>query len=361
MADRTNENESDLVDNSKSDDELQRLRDQQFDAEIDSGDGTAEVTSEDDSESRFADGIAGSEQEDVAGESLPEEQDDSATFRAQHTSLQCLALIARHHGLDVSADRLIHDYGLEEEEPNLRRVLRIAKDAGFKAKHTRLTWKHLRRMDQAFPAMARLENGNYVIMIGLRKVEKEDGSVVEEIALFDPLADRKDFIFLDQEGFEKSWKGETLLTKRNYSMLDSNQPFSLRWFLPEIFRQRKAFVDVAVAVLFLNLIALVVPLFFQIVIDKVLVNYAISTLQVITVGICVALVFDAILSFLRGYLLLNATSKIDIRVATRTFQHMLQLPMNFFEKITAGVLIKHMQQTAQIREFLDRQSVLDVA
>ncbi len=288
----------------------------------------------------------------MTGDELPEEQDDSASFRAQHTSLQCLALIARHHGLDVSADRMIHDYGLEQEEPDLRRVLRIAKDVGFKAKYTRLTWNHLRRMDQAFPAMARLENGNYVIMIGLRKIEKEDGQVVEEVALFDPLADRKDFIFLDQAAFEKSWKGETFLTKRNYSMLDSNQPFSLRWFLPEIFRQRKAFVDVAVAVLFLNLIALVVPLFFQIVIDKVLVNYAISTLQVITVGICVALAFDAILSFLRGYLLLNATSKIDIRVATRTFQHMLQLPMNFFEKITAGVLIKHMQQTAQIREFL---------
>lgn len=279
-------------------------------------------------------------------------EEPAAAFRSKHTSLECLGLVARHHGLDVSAERLIHDYGLEQEEPSLRRVLRIAKDAGFKIKHTRLTWKHLRKMDQAFPAIARLKNGNYVIMVGLRKVEKEDGTVAEEIAIFDPLADRKDFIFLDQKTFEESWKGETLLTKRNFSMLDADQPFSLRWFLPEIFRQRTAFIDVAVAVVFLNLIALVVPLFFQIVIDKVLVNYAISTLQVLTVGIVIALVFDAVLSYLRGYLLLHATSKIDIRVATRTFQHMLKLPMNFFEKTTAGVLIKHMQQTSQIREFL---------
>ena len=152
--------------------------------------------------------------------------------------------------------------------------------------------------------------------------------------------------------FEKSWKGEVLLTKRTYSMLDSNQPFSLKWFLPEIFRQRTAFTDVAIAALFIHLIALVVPLYFQIVIDKVLVNYAISTLQVLTVGICIALVFDAILGFMRSYLLLFATSKIDIRVATRTFGHMLKLPMDFFDHITAGVLTKHMQQTNQIREFL---------
>lgn len=351
MAERTNDDQSNLIGEDETQANLDDLRDDALDAEMESGDLLAEDSDFHGPGSQFDENPV-DDQAAANGDALPEEQDDAATFRAQHTSLQCLALIARHHGMDVSAERLIHDYGLEDEEPDLRRVLRIAKDVGFKAKYTRLTWNHLRRMDQAFPAMARLENGNYVIMIGLRKVEKEDGKVVEEVALFDPLADRKDFIFLDQAGFEKSWKGETLLTKRNYSLLDSNQPFSLRWFLPEIFRQRKAFIDVAVAVLFLNLIALVVPLFFQIVIDKVLVNYAISTLQVITVGICVALAFDAILSFLRGYLLLHATSKIDIRVATRTFRHMLQLPMNFFEKITAGVLIKHMQQTAQIREFL---------
>jgi ATP-binding cassette subfamily B protein len=111
-------------------------------------------------------------------------------------------------------------------------------------------------------------------------------------------------------------------------------------------------VDVAIAVFFIHLISLVVPLYFQIVIDKVLVNYALSTLQVITVGICLALLFDAVLGFLRGFLLLHATSKIDVRVSTRTFQHMLALPMTFFEHISAGVLAKHMQQTSKIREFL---------
>ena len=124
--------------------------------------------------------------------------------------------------------------------------------------------------------MARLENGNYVIMVGLRQIEGEDGNPVDQIAVFDPLADQQGFIFLDREQFEKSWKGEVLLAKRTYSMLDSNQPFSLKWFLPEIVRQRTAFTDVAIAALFIHLIALVVPLYFQIVIDKVLVNYAIQ-------------------------------------------------------------------------------------
>ncbi len=352
MAEPPNENQPELFDENQSSDESPSQVDEQIDTGMERD--AASITDHPESNPANSASDSGGSATDSLPHVGPDSDDRSAedTFRAQHTSLQCLALVARHHGMEVSADRLIHDYGLENEEPSLRRVIRIAKDSGFKAKYTRLTWKHLQKMGQAFPAIARLQNGNYVIMVGLRTTEKEDGEVVEQLAIFDPLADRQDFLFLEQEEFEKSWKGETLLTKRSYSMLDSNQPFSLRWFLPELFRQRTAFVDVAVAVLFLNLIALVVPLFFQIVIDKVLVNYATSTLQVITAGICIALVFDAILSFLRGYLLLHATSKIDIRVATRTFQHMLRLPMNFFEHMTAGVLIKHMQQTAQIREFL---------
>ena len=271
------------------------------------------------------------------------------------TAVRCFALVARHHGADVSAERLVHDYSLEDEEPSLRRILRIASDYGFKTRHTRLTWNRLRRLGQAFPVMARLTNGNFVILVGMRVVDGEDGRPIEQVVVFDPLADRSDFLFLTRGDLEKAWRGEVILAKRLLSMLDPNQPFSLKWFIPEIVRQGTSFVDVAVAVVFMHLIALVVPLYFQIVIDKVLVNNAMETLRTITVGILIALIFDAILDYLRGYLLLHATSKIDVRVATRTFNHMLHLPIQFFEQMTAGVLTKHMQQTSKIREFLTGQ------
>ena len=270
----------------------------------------------------------------------------------RHSALKCLALVARHHGLECSSDRLAHDYSLATQEPSLRRILRIGKDIGLKAKHARLTWSQLGKMDQAFPTMARLTNGQYVILVGLREAAGANGKPTEQIAIFDPSINRKGFVFHGRKEFEKLWRGEAILTKKTFSMFDSKQPFSLKWFIPEIFKQKTAFVDVAIAALCIHLIALVVPLFFQIVIDKVLVNSALETLKVLTVGICIALAFDAILGFLRSYLLLHATSKIDIRVATRTFGHMLRLPMNYFEHTTAGVLTKHMQQTNQIREFL---------
>ena len=276
---------------------------------------------------------------------------ENRTSELQHTSLKCLSLIARHHGVDISVDQMVHEYSLSDVEPSMQRLMRICKDNGFRAKDTKMTWEQIRHMGEAFPAMARLKNGNFVIMVGMRQVE-EEGEVIDEIALFDPLADRQEFLFLRRKDFENAWNGDTILAKRHFSVLDKDQPFSLKWFLPEIYKQGIAFFDVAVAAIFIYAIALVTPLFFQIVIDKVLVNNALATLQVITIGICIALAFDAVLDFLRGYLLIHATSKIDVRVATRTFQHMLNLPITFFEQITAGVLTKHMQQTSKIREFL---------
>jgi len=257
-------------------------------------------------------------------QSFANAQIDGASDKPSHTSLICLSLVARHHGIDVSPERLIHDYSLEHEEASLRRFLRIAKDTGLKTRHTHFTWKQLEKLGDAFPVIARLTNGNYVIIVGTRQHD-DNGTIVTQAAIFDPLADKQGFIYLDRKDFENAWKGEVILSKRVFSLLDTKQPFSLKWFVPEMFKQRTAFVDVAIAALFIHLIALVVPLYFQIVIDKVL---------------------------LRSYLLLHATSKIDIRVATRTFGHLLKLPMSFFEHSTAGVLTKHMQQTNQIREFL---------
>jgi ATP-binding cassette subfamily B protein len=94
------------------------------------------------------------------------------------------------------------------------------------------------------------------------------------------------------------------------------------------------------------------PIFTQLVIDKVLVHESYSTLFVLTVGVILVVLFESGFTFLRQYLLLAATNKIDIRLMRRTFSHMLSLPIDFFERHTAGMLVRHMQQTTSIRSFL---------
>ncbi|EPE95159.1 peptidase domain-containing ABC transporter [Rhizobium grahamii] len=264
-----------------------------------------------------------------------------------HTNLHCLALVARHHGVDLSPERLQHDYAVNDQPVALRQLLRMAKDAGLRARHISLNWTSLLGLAEAFPVLAELENGNWVVIAGPAMGEEEP-----MIRVLDPLAERPDFIHLSEEQFTRSWHGSVVMMKRNYGLNDADQPFGFRWFIPEIIKQRSFFRDVALAAIVLYGLGLMTPIFFQLVIDKVLVHQSYATLTVLTIGIAIALVFDAAFSFLRRYLLLYATNRIDIRIATRTFGHLLNLPIALFEQASAGVLVKHMQQTGRIREFL---------
>ncbi|KWV59595.1 peptidase C39 [Rhizobium altiplani] len=264
-----------------------------------------------------------------------------------HTNLHCLALVARHHGVDLSPERLQHDYAVDERPVEIRQLLRMAKDAGLRARQIKLSWASLLQLGEAFPVLAELDNGNWVVIAGPAMGEEE-----AKIRVLDPLAERPDFILLNQEQFIKTWCGSVVMMKRNFGINDADQPFGFRWFIPEIIKQRSFFRDVALAAIVLYGLGLMTPIFFQLVIDKVLVHQSYATLTVLTIGIAIALVFDAAFSFLRRYLLLYATNRIDIRIATRTFGHLLNLPIALFEQASAGVLVKHMQQTGRIREFL---------
>ncbi len=225
----------------------------------------------------------------------------------------------------------------------------MAKEAGLRARATRLDWDTLFRLGEAYPALVRLANGNWIIVSGAG--EGPNGE--EMVSVIDPLAERQhEPLVVGKERFCGNWHGESILIKRNRSFSGSQQVFGFRWFIPELLREWRLFVDVAVAAILLYALGLALPIFFQLVIDKVLVHESFTTLYVLAVGAAAALVFDSLFSFLRRYLLLYATNKVDIRVATKTFGHLLGLPITFFEHISAGVLVKHMQQAARIREFL---------
>lgn len=262
-----------------------------------------------------------------------------------HTVVQCLTAIAQHHGLQVNPERVIEDYALTEQEPATPLLLRMASDLGLKAKVDQISWDSLLAQGGVFPLMARLNNGNAVIIVGAK-------ADTAKVALIDPLIDGASVSLMERAQFCGMWSGEVVFIKRHHALTDQNQPFSLRWFIPEILKQKAAFRDIAIAAIAMHFLALASPMFFQLVIDKVLVHQSSSTLTVLGVGIVIALVFDSLFGFLRQILTLAATNKIDMRLTRRTFGHLLSLPIDYFETTTAGVITRHMQQLEKIRGFL---------
>ena len=263
-----------------------------------------------------------------------------------HTAIQCLTAIAQHHGLQINPERLIDDYALGAEEPGNGLLLRMASEIGLKAKVDKLSWEGLQAQGGVFPLMARLKDGNMVIVVGMRA----DGD--GQIALLNPIGADAGVALEDRASFCLRWAGDVVFVKRQHKLTDPNQPFGLRWFIPEILKQKAAFRDIFIAAVAMQFLALASPVFFQLVIDKVLTHQSETTLWVLAVGIVIALVFDATFGFLRQMLTLAATNKIDMRLTRRTFGHLLSLPIDYFETTTAGVVTRHMQQLEKIRNFL---------
>ncbi len=267
--------------------------------------------------------------------------------RYPHTTIQCLAAVAQHHGLPVNPERLIEDYALGAEEPSSATLVRIASDIGLKARADKFTWDGLLAQGGVYPLIAKLSEGNCVIVMGANP--NEGG----QIAILNPLADNPtQVLLLNKEQFSQKWKGDVFLLKRIYALEEQSQPFGLRWFIPEILKQKAALRDIAIAAVAMHFLALASPMFFQLVIDKVMVHQSMPTLWVLGAGIVVALLFDAVFAFLRQILTLAATNKIDMRLTRRTFSHLLSLPIEYFESTTAGVITRHMQQVEKIRGFL---------
>jgi predicted O-linked N-acetylglucosamine transferase (SPINDLY family)/SAM-dependent methyltransferase len=123
-----------------------------------------------------------------------------------YTLIQCLTAIAQHHGRQINPDQLISDYALPAEEPGLPLLLRIAAHIGLSAKVDTLSWEELLAQEENFPVLARLANGNGVIVVGIRAEENK-------VAILDPLNSQVGVFLLEREPFCTGWKGEVVFLK----------------------------------------------------------------------------------------------------------------------------------------------------
>ena len=270
--------------------------------------------------------------------------------RFPHSTIQCLAAVAQHHRLQVNPERMIEDYYLPAEEPSVAAVLRIAAEIGLKAKADSLSWKGLLAQTGVFPLIARLKDNSCVIVVSAANGDNNPGG---KVTILDPLSSAPaEPKLLTREQFCGSWDGTVFFIKRRLSLPEAPRPFGFGWFIPEILKQRSALRDIAIAAMALNVLGLASPMFFQLVIDKVLVHQSTSTLWALGVGIVLALGFEAIFGFLRQLITLAATNKIDMRLTRRVFSHLLALPIDYFDTTSAGVITRHIQQVEKIRGFL---------
>jgi subfamily B ATP-binding cassette protein HlyB/CyaB len=279
--------------------------------------------------------------------------------------LAMLCLLARLHHIAAEPASLAHQLGIPPSEAiSHTDLLRAAKHLGLKSKISRTTPERLNMA--ALPALAKLvgEDGaeRWVLLAQC------DG---QRVLFQDPAAEGGGRPTIEPvEVFAKHWapasrggQGELLLATSRASLAGDLAKFDFSWFIPSIVKYRKLIGEVMLVSLFLQLFALISPLFFQVVMDKVLVHHGLTTLDVLVVGLLVVVVFESLLTGLRSYVFSHTTSRIDVELGARLFQHLLRLPLAYFQARRVGDSVARVRELENIRSFLTGQAltlVLDV-
>jgi ATP-binding cassette subfamily B protein len=140
-----------------------------------------------------------------------------------------------------------------------------------------------------------------------------------------------------------------LLTATNQT---PQERFSLRWFIPYLARHRRVLIEVFVASFFVQLAALANPLVVQLIIDKVITQNSIGTLNILGILLLVVGIFEAVLTTLRTYLFVDTTNRIDMGLGSQIIDHLLRLPLRYFERRPVGELSTRINELENIRQFL---------
>ncbi len=259
--------------------------------------------------------------------------------RSIDSGLLCIVLVARFHGLSADESQLAHAYQLGGQALDTGTLIRAARSLKLKARALRPPVSKLDRL--RLPAICRMKDGEFAVLARV-----EDGRVI-----YQNPKERGPSVAAVEE-FAELWSGEMVLLARRGFGAAMPREFNFRWFIPAIIKYKKLLGEVLLASFFIQIFALLTPIFFQVVIDKVLVHRGLTTLDVLAVGMLVLFTFEVVLGGMRTYLLTHTTNRIDVELGAGLFRHLSALPLAYFESRRVGDSVARVRELENIRNFL---------
>lgn len=261
------------------------------------------------------------------------------TKKINRSALVGLALLTRQKSISVSIGELSQNFS---HVPHIgqRDIVRGLADLEIKSKWVAARAKDVSKLP--LPALVELSSGEYALII------QANG---EQVMLQTQNASRASSVSHDE--FDQTSAGQVLLiVKDDEASAENEREFGFKWFLKTIFKYRSIMRETLLASFFIQIFALVTPLFFMIVIDKVFSHNNLATLNVLVFAMVVVAVFDVLLAGIRTYLMSHTTNRVDLELGSRLFRHMMRLPLSYYESRRTGETIARMREVETIRNFL---------
>ncbi len=251
----------------------------------------------------------------------------------------CLSMILRFYGKHVSINKLRDLANVSREGSSLYSIAQAAECLGFESRGLKTSWDRLTKIE--LPAIAHWQGFHFVVLYEVKR---------DRVTLADPAIGLRK---ISREEFEKDWTGYLLLLTPTAKIeeVEESQSKSSR-FLPLLKPYRRVLAEIFLASLMLQFFGLALPIFTQVIVDKVVVHKNTSMLNMLLLGMLLIGVFQATTTALRYYLLVHTTRRIDMQMVVDFYRHVLSLPMRYFEERKVGDILKRFNENARIRDFL---------
>ena len=277
----------------------------------------------------------------------PEISVEAAHEPPGHTGLGALCGIAAYYRIAADPAHIAKELAISTSEEAPGDLARAAAKIGLKARIVENPSPE-RLAAAPAPALVRLKTGTWCVFggatpAGLYRIVDPISRIAREIPIDELVAEIEPLLILVVRHF----RGAGVDPKN----------FGFVWFAPSLWRYRKPLIHVLVASFFVQIFALVTPLFFQVVIDKVLTHRGYSTLFVLVGGLALIGLFDIALQYLRTYALSHTSNRIDVELGQRLFRHLARLPVAYFETRPTGQTVARMRELETIRSFLTGQGL----
>jgi len=254
--------------------------------------------------------------------------------------LACMEMVSQYFGMPFRRDiirRILTNQSARLGQLSLPLAGKVAEFMGLRTQMTKVPASAISRLPT--PALISWQEGYAVLY--------ETNAKARILAVPD-----QGLIQRSPIEFEETWGGEGEILLLEKTRETPQERFGLSWFLPSLKKYRWVLVEVLIASFFVQLFGLANPLMVQVIIDKVIVQNSTDTLQVLGVFLLVIAVFEAILTALRTYLFVDTTNRIDMALGSEIIDHLLRLPLRYFDKRPVGELSSRVNELENIRKFL---------
>ena len=260
--------------------------------------------------------------------------------RAGYTALCSVVAALRQHGSGVTEDEFIQkNPGLKDDALDWDRLAKALKSYDFRGELLHPAPEELKNIP--LPAVIGFKNGKF----GMLGVNGD-----ESVFFMDPERDKP--VAMPVEVFRKVWSGDIFVLRPRMTLKEIIRSYNLDWYYSVILHYKKYFGEVLLATLFLQFMYLLLPLFTQVVVDKVIGNDGMSTLTVLGVAMLVMAVVQALLNGMKTYVMNFTTNKLDAILGTRLFRHLISLPVPYYEHRRVGETMFRVNALNGVREFL---------